>query len=51
MDSPNEIKAHQRVEREKRERWVLGGWSCQMSFKMRSSRRAERERSSGGVAR
>jgi hypothetical protein len=51
MESPDEIKAHQRMERGKRERWVLGRWSHQMSFKMSSSRKVERERPLGGVAR
>jgi hypothetical protein len=51
MESPDELKAHQRMERGIREKWVLGRWSRQMSFKMSSSRRVERERPLGGVAR
>jgi hypothetical protein len=34
-----------------KEKWVLGRWSCQMSFKKRSSRKLERERPLSGVAR
>jgi hypothetical protein len=33
------------------ERLVLGRWSCQMNFKMNSSRKVERECSSSGVSR
>jgi hypothetical protein len=50
MKSLDEIKAHQRVEREKRERWVCGSWSRQMNFKDISSR-VERESPLGGVSR
>jgi hypothetical protein len=48
MESLDELKAHPRVEGI---RWVLGRWSRQMSFKESSSRKVERERPLGGVAR
>jgi hypothetical protein len=51
MESPDELKAHQRRERGKRKKWVLGRWSHQMSFKKISSRKVERERPLGGVTR
>jgi hypothetical protein len=38
MESPGEIKSHQRRERGKRERWVRGKWSRQTSFKGNLSR-------------
>jgi hypothetical protein len=50
MESPDEIKAHQRMERVIRERLVLGRWSHQMNFK-RNSSRVEGECPSSGVAR
>jgi hypothetical protein len=52
MESPNELKAgSSRDERGKREKWVCGRWSRQMNFKVSSSRKREKERPLGGVAR
>jgi hypothetical protein len=43
MESPDELKAHQRMERgEKGKSGFLGRWSRQMSFK-KSSSKVERE--------
>jgi len=50
MESPNENKAHQRMERVIKERWVLGRWSHQMNSK-KSSSRVEGECLSSGVTR
>jgi hypothetical protein len=51
MESPDEIKAHQMMERwETRKGGFWGRWSCQISFK-KSSSRVEGERPSSGVAR
>jgi hypothetical protein len=52
MESPDEIKAHQRTKRgERGKRRVLGRWSHHMSFKMNSSRKVEMERPLGGFSR
>jgi hypothetical protein len=51
MESPDETNAHQRMERGKKQRWVRGKWSRQMSFKKSSLRKVEREHPLGGVAR
>jgi hypothetical protein len=50
MESPDEIKAHQRMERGNKERWVLGRWSRQISFK-KSSSRVEKGTFFNGVSR
>jgi hypothetical protein len=51
MEFPDELKAHQRVERGSNERWVLGRWSHHMSFNKSSSKKGKMERPLGGVAR
>jgi hypothetical protein len=37
MDSPDELKAHQMIEKAISERWVMGRWNHQMSLKKSSS--------------